>query len=117
MGKSLALALAVIKGVGAHIYDQWHPSPIVPLMDDNFDPTDEGQLENYMKQVSDFLNGLVSDLEAAKSAGDEETGTVYKLGKGIKKIALHVAPFVNVLVKLGKESWVIYPGFKYKLTT
>jgi len=117
MGKSLALALAVIKGVGAHIYNQWHPLPIVPVMDDDFDPADEVQLQNYMKRVGDYLNGLVSDLDSATRAADEETGTVYKLGKGIKKVALHIAPFVKLLIKLGKqEGSVIYAGLKETYT-
>ena len=112
MVKSLSLALAVINAVGAHIYNQWHPSPNVPVMDDHFDPTDEGRLENYMKQVNDFLNGLVSDHDLAKSAADQEPGTVHKLGTGIKKIALHLAPFMKLLIKLGKAGSVFHPGLK-----
>jgi hypothetical protein len=112
MRKSLALALAVIKGVGTHIYNQWHPSPNVPVMDDHFDPTDEGQLENYMKQVSDFLNGLVSNLDLTSKAADQKNGNAYKLGKGVEKIALHLAPFVKLLVKLGKQDGLVFhPGF------
>jgi hypothetical protein len=82
-------------------------------MDDDFDPADEAQLQNYMNRVGDYLNGLVSDLDSAKRAADEETGTVYKLGKGIKKVALHIAPFMKLLIKLGKqEGSVINAGLK-----
>jgi hypothetical protein len=108
MRKTLNLTLAVIKAVAADIYAQWRPSPELPETGKDFDPTDEAQLEDYMKQVNNFLNGLISDRDSVKSS--DEAGTVQKLGKGIKKIALHVAPFVKLMIKLGKQEGLVSHG-------
>jgi hypothetical protein len=108
MRQSLNLMLAVIKAVAADIYAQWHPSPELPKTGKEFDPTNEAQLEDYMKQVNNFLNGLISDRDSAKSS--DEAGMIQKLGKGIQKIALHVAPFVKWMIRLGKQEGVVIHG-------
>jgi len=106
MAKSLTLTLAIIKGVGADLYSQWNPSPTIPMIEEDFDPTDDAQLENYMSRVNDFLNGIVSDLDVTQNP-EEASTMIYKLGKGIKKISLHIAPFAKLLIKLGNDSGLV----------
>jgi hypothetical protein len=101
MQKSTTLAMAVIKAVGANIYNQWHPSPTLPGLPVDFDATDETQLEDYMVQVNKFLNDLcTSNVEK----NGPQNGPLTKLAKGVKTIATHVSPFVKLAIKLGKES-------------
>jgi hypothetical protein len=105
MRKTLNLAVAVIKTVAADVYAQWHPSPNLPEAGDGFDPTEDAKLEEYMEEVKDFLNRLISERDSTNNPDKE--GTVHKLGKGIKKIALHLAPFVTLLINIGKHDGVV----------
>jgi hypothetical protein len=108
MKKSLTLARCVIKGIAANIYKQWNPSPDLPVMEDDFDSTNEKDIEIYMNEVTEFLNNLVGDLATTKSdATDQKSKVIYKLGNGIKNIALHVAPFVKTIVKMGKQDGLV----------
>jgi hypothetical protein len=101
MCKSTTLALAVIKAVGANIYSQWHPSPMLPIVPVDFDPTKEAQFEDYLEQVNTFLNGLCTS-NAEKNGA--QVGPLIKLAKGVKTIARHVSPFVKLAIKIGKEA-------------
>jgi hypothetical protein len=104
MKKSLKLAVAVIKAVGADMYKQWHPSTNLPKIEDDFDPTNDEQFESYTAKVAAFLDSCLVDRDKTKNGSKQDISTVQKFGKGIKNIALHIAPLVKLGINLGKDN-------------
>lgn len=108
MKKSSRLTFALIKSVGVGVYNQLHPSPELPLIAADFDSKDEKAFDDYMQQVTAFLNHRLDELDKAANAkkeADQNMSNVRKFGKGMKKIALHIAP----AVKFVADSGIVFP--------
>jgi hypothetical protein len=104
MRKSLKLVVAVIEAVRVDICEQWDPSIDVPKIGQDFDPTDYAQFESYTKNVAAFLDSCLAERKKTENASEQDTGTLHKFGKGMKKIALHIAPLVKFGIQLGKDN-------------
>jgi hypothetical protein len=81
MKRGLNLAGSVINGVGAHIYNQWCPSPDVPVLQDHFDPSKSKDFEKYKNKVSEFLEKLAKGHATINSKG-EKLGGILQVWEG-----------------------------------
>jgi hypothetical protein len=100
--KAIALSGLVIKAVTTTISDQGHPSVQLPILQDESQFFVEEQFDNYMEQISDFLNHRLGDgdKKAATRNSQAERSFGHKLGHGPCQIAIYVAPFLKLTLKV-----------------